>query len=184
MWLSRAYGMAIAVTLVLKIAALIRLRTTRHEPRPFSAPVNLRWGNREIPVGLIFAGSVIGLSALALLASADIPSIAVLGLIGGVTVAIGAKRVEAESPVAEEEPFEILTSPDVSLGQVEVRPGNVLVGVRHPHSLAHVVAALQEAGDRDVVVVTVRLLGVDDDETGGGAASTREETISFPELRR
>ena len=33
--------------------------------------------------------------------------------------------------------------------------------VRNPHSLAHVAAALQTAGDRDVVVMTVRLLGVD-----------------------
>src|SRR5262249_48911943 len=40
-WLSRAYGMAIAITLVLKAATLVRLRRTHHEPRPFTAPINL-----------------------------------------------------------------------------------------------------------------------------------------------
>ena len=40
-------------------------------------------------------------------------------------------------------------------------PGNVLIPVRNPHSLLHVAAALQTSGHSDVVVMTVRLLGVD-----------------------
>ena len=48
-----------------------------------------------------------------------------------------------------------------ALGQAEARPGGVLVPVRHLYSLSHVRPALQAAGDRDVVVMTVRVLGVD-----------------------
>lgn len=170
-WLSRAYGISIAATLLLKIAAIVRLRKIRNEPQPFTAPV----------VGLIAVGAVVGLSGLAMVLFGDLPSIAAASLIAGLGLAMAAGRKGAGSSVTEEEePFELATSPDVSLGQVEVRPDNVLVAVRHPHSLAHVVAALQDAGDRDIVVVTVRLLGIDvDDETGGGATSTREERRLF-----
>ncbi len=46
-------------------------------------------------------------------------------------------------------------------------PGGLLVPVRHLYSLSHVSQALTAAGDRDVVVMTVRVLGVDveDDAT-------------------
>src|SRR5215510_69665 len=116
-----------------------------------------------------------------MLLRADIPSLAVMSLVVGLGLVLAARRKAAGSGIAvEEEPFELSTSPDISLQEVKVQPDNVLVCIRHPHSLAHVVAALHEAGDRDVVVVTVRLLGIDvDDETGGGSASTREERYLF-----
>ncbi len=76
--------------------------------------------------------------------------------------------------VAEESgTFDLLRSTDLSLDQVEARPGNVLVPVRNPHALAHVTAALQAAGDRDVVVMTVRLLNAD---IGGDAATESAPT--------
>ena len=56
----------------------------------------------------------------------------------------------------------------------------MLVAVRHPHSLAHVAAALEQAADRDVVIMTVRLLGIDvDEETAGGRALTADERRLF-----
>jgi magnesium transporter len=180
-WLSRAYGIAIAATLLLKVASLLRLRKIHHEPPPFSAPFNLRVSGREVPVGLITVCALVSLAVLAMLLRGDIPSFAAASLIGGLGLVMAAGRRKAGSRIAvEEEPFELSTSPDISLGEVQVRPDNVLVCVRHPHSLAHVVAALHEAGDRDVVVVTARLLGVDiDEDAGGNAASTREERYLF-----
>src|SRR5204863_3626722 len=179
-WLSRAYGLSIAVALLLKIATILRLRRTRKEPPVFSTPINLRIGTKEIPVGLFIVALIVGLSAVVLLFSGDIPTIAALALIAGLSVVLATSRKGIASTAEEEEPFDLSTAPDVSLGDVQVRPDNVLVAVRHPHSLAHLVAALQEAGDRDVVIVTVRLLGVDvDDETAGGIASTADERRLF-----
>jgi magnesium transporter len=176
-WLSRAYGTAIAITLVLKAATLVRLRRSHHEPRPFTAPINLA----DFPIGVIVVAILVSLSALALLLRGDLPSFAVIALVSGLGFVMMTGRKGAAPQITEEEqPFELSTSPDVSLEQVQVRPENLLICIRHPHSLAHVVAAIQEAGDRDVVVVTVRLLGIDvDDETGGGVASTREERYLF-----
>jgi len=179
-WLSRAYGVSIAIGLLLKIGSIQRLRRTRKESPAFLTPINLRVGTRTFPVGLAIVTVLVGISALSMLVSGDIPSIAAVGMILGLgaVLATGQKGIPAVAD--EEEPFDLLTAPDVSLGNVAVRPDNVLVAVRHPHSLAHVVSALQDAGDRDIVVVTVRMLGIDvDDETGGGTASTRDERRLF-----
>jgi magnesium transporter len=173
-WLGRAYGISIAAALLLRIAVNTRLRRALTEPQPFRVPAS----------GLILTAIVVGVSALALLASADLPSLAGLGLIVGLGLFLAAGRRSAAATVTvEEDPFELSTSQDVSLGQVNARPDNVIAAVRHPDSLSHVVAAIRAAGDRDVVALTVRLLGVDvDDETGEGATSTRDERYLFSQI--
>jgi len=182
-WLSRAYGISVAALLVLKIAAIIRLRSVREEPRPFSAPFNLRMKNSEIPIGLILVGGLVGLAALTMILSGDLPSIAAAGLIGGLGLVLAAQKESRPTLTEEEEPFEVSVSSDVSLGQIEARPDNILVAVRHANSLAHLSAAIQTAGERDVVVVTIRLLGIDvDDETGEGTTATRSEHYLFSQV--
>ncbi len=68
---------------------------------------------------------------------------------------------------------------DEDLTHVEARPGNVLVPVRKPGVLAHLTAALRAAGDRDVVAMTVRLVGVDvpDDPTAAPRATDDERRL-------
>ena len=41
--------------------------------------------------------------------------------------------------------FQLLPSDEVDLQQVEARPGNLLVPVRKPHVLTHLIAALRAA---------------------------------------
>ena len=93
----------------------------------------------------------------------DPPAIAVFALMGSLFVLFtGVGRESLPAAVAEEpDVFDILPAAELSLDQMDARPGGVLVLVRNPHSLAHVAAALQAPPDRDVVVMTVRLLGVD-----------------------
>jgi hypothetical protein len=56
--------------------------------------------------------------------------------------------------------FQLQPSVDVSEEDLAVRPGSVLVPVRDPNSLNHLKWVLQgkEAGDRDIIVMTVRVL--------------------------
>jgi magnesium transporter len=172
-WLSRAYGISIAVALLLRIGVNAHLRRALPEPRPFHVPVFLQ---------SVVAGAVI-ISALALIASGDGPSIIGLGSVCALGVVLAAARGNTSRVTMEEDPFELSTSLDVSLGQVDARPGNVLVAVRHPDSLSHVVTAMQAAGDRDVVAVTVRLLGIDvDDDAGHSTTSTRDERYLFSQV--
>jgi magnesium transporter len=179
-WLARAYTIALAATLVIKIAAVVRLRTMREGTRPFSAPFNLRMGVREYPLGLLAVAILLASGGLALLLAADLPAIAAAGLVLGLIAlfTVSARNIAA-SPAPEPDALELLSSSDLLLRQVDARPGNVLVCVRHPHSLAHVSAALQGSGDRDVVVMTVRLLGadVDDDESAETTATPAEQQL-------
>ena len=56
--------------------------------------------------------------------------------------------------------------------------------VRNPHALGHVVAALQAAGDRDVVIMTVRLLGIDDGGVEPGRRGNDHSLRAPASLRR
>ena len=77
---------------------------------------------------------------------------------------------------------ELLPSSEFALDQVQARPGNILVPVRNPHALDHVAAALRAPEDRDVVVMTVRLLGVDVDQEVAGLTGNFQPTAIEQQL--
>jgi len=176
--LGRAYAMPLAVMLVLTIAALVRLRRTRPGPAPFRTPLNLRVRGRELPLGLFGPGLIVALSTLAAIVTGDVASIAaaVLVIVLGLWLTAAKRKVEPADIAGDEGAFDLLQAAELSLDQVEARPGNVLVPVRNPHALAHVVTALQTSRDRDVVVMTARLLDIDvSEETAGQRTPTPYE---------
>ena len=162
-WLGRAYAIAVAASVALKAATLLRLRRKRTESKPFKAGVNLQVGRREIPLGVIGSGLIVGVSALAMIAMGDGPSIATVALIGGLTVlfTFGARDVESRVVADSPATLDLLPAAELSLDHIDARVGNVLVPVRNPRALTHLHSALQAARDRDVVVMTVRLVGLD-----------------------
>jgi magnesium transporter len=172
-WLARGYGMSVAVMVVLTVASLIRLRRERQTPAPYKAPFNPRLGNRELSLGLFVSAAVIVVASAALVLAGDLASISTAGLVAALSLWFNAGAVR-ETPPADTNPdestFDLLISSELSPHHVEARPGNVLVPVRNPHLLAHVVAALQTPGDRDVVVMTARVL--DADSTDESASRT------------
>jgi magnesium transporter len=178
-WLGRAYAIGIAATLLVKIAVLIRFRAKRPEARPYRALFNLRFGPREVPLGLLGTGLLVVAAALLLIVNGDFPAIAATGLFAGLALLIVPTRSAEVAQPESLDAFELLPSGDLSLGQVDARPGNVLVPIRNPHSLAHVAAALQASGDRDVVVMTVRMIGLDVDED---ASNSTDSTPTEREL--
>ncbi|HEX2362968.1 MAG TPA: hypothetical protein VHI11_12915, partial [Jiangellaceae bacterium] len=163
-WLARIYAIGLVCCALLKIGALIRFRTLRTEPRAFRVPLNIRTAKREWPVGLVVAGGLIGIPAALLIATGDPASIVGAVLVTLLTGLMVVSRTAEgqEHPGAEAfDEFQLLASADAALHSVDARPGNLLVAVRRPHFLAHLTAALQAAGDRDVVAMTVRLVGAD-----------------------
>jgi magnesium transporter len=169
-WVSRAYAIAIAVILILTIASLARLRRSRPNQRPFKARGNVRLGGRELPMGLLATAAIVISSALAMLLTGDIVSIATGAVVTVLSLWFSAAGRHAAPVVisSDESSFDLLLAAELSPDQIEVRPGSVLVPVRNPHLLAHVVGALQMPGDRDVVVMTARLLGADVSEENAG----------------
>jgi magnesium transporter len=181
-WLARAGGMLVACTAILKIAALIRIRSRRTEPRVFFVPINLRIAGREWPVGLALIALVLAVPALFLIATADAAALIAMGFLAVVTVLLTASEQVARSaePPAPAADVDLLPAPSVGIDRVQVAPGGVLVPLRRPGSLAPLAAALRDAGPREVVAMTVRLTGVDvSDDRSRAAEITEEERRLF-----
>jgi len=160
-WLGCAYATAVLWTLALETAVLRRLS-----------------GRRRI--GLALLAGLLVVSALAMLARAEAGAVAAtLTLITAAGVL--ALRAPAPSPETPEDvdAADLLTSSAVYGGDIQASPGCVLVPVRNPHLLAHLIAALQGPRDREIVVMTVRLVGSDGVEPTGSLTPTPAERLLF-----
>jgi magnesium transporter len=171
-WLARAYAVAAAWTLGLHAAALVRLRA-RGAGASLQLPFTIRFGTREWAGAPWIVMLLLAASQAALLASHDAATIAAtltLGLVA-VTLAVSRRPADAGAEAGEIDAFQLRPSDELSLEQIEPRPGSLLVPVRNPHSLSHVAAALRTRRDREVIVMTARLLGIDAD------ADTLDDTV-------
>jgi len=178
-WVARTYAVAAIGVAILKIIALIRLRRRRPEARAFRVPLNLHVSQRERPLGLAALAALLAVPVLGLLAGGDVAALAGIGLVISAAMALAAsERAARATDAAVAEPFaplDLLATPTIGLDQARVRPGNILVAVRKAGMLGHLVSALEAAGDRDVVVMTVRLIGLD--VSDGAAAAMRGTTV-------
>jgi magnesium transporter len=179
-WLGRAYAFCVAASLFLNMAVLARLRRRQADKRAFESPFNVRLGSRTLPAGLWLCGGLALAAALTLIVLGELA--AIVTAVSILTMAVVLELTGRNAPAAEPDvpdTLELLSSADLALGQIDARPDNVLVSVRSPHSLAHVAAALQASAttDRDVVVMTVRLLGTGDDDPAGTGATAAERQL-------
>ena len=180
-WLGDAYVVAIALTLALKIASLIRLRKTRTGIRPFTAPGTIRLFRREIPVGLWLAGAIVVALSGAALFTGHLPAVITLvGFVGLATVLALPGRL-IEEPTTETTGYDMMPAPDMAAGRPDTRPGCILVPLRNPFSLSPLTAAFRASGDRDIVVMTVRLI-TGDDELDQAPESTPAERELFAQV--
>jgi magnesium transporter len=181
-WLAQAYGACLAWTLLLKVAVLLPLRQSRTDA-PFRVPLNPRVGSHEWPLGVLGIAALVGVPLLAALVLGNAPAIAASAAMAGVAmvVAVSARRLP---PVVEEsDPLRLVTAQAPTLDHVTARPGGILVPVRNPHSLAHLSQALAAANGRDVIVMTVRLIGLDgDDDDPHAAVPTANEQALFAKV--
>ena len=161
-WVAHAYAFAVGALLVIKIAALIRLRGRARGPRAFTTPLNIRVFGREVAIGPVLLAAFVATALVAMVATREGGSIAALLLLAGLWMFIDPSQT-ADERSEPADSADILVSGDVAVGDVDARPGNILISVRNPHALAHVAAAFDMARGRDIVVMTVRLLGTDVD---------------------
>jgi magnesium transporter len=181
-WVAHAYAFAAGSLLVIKVVALVRLRTLRPGGRAFTAPGNVRVGGRDRPAGPVLLALLTALALVAMVTTRDGGSIAAVSLIAGLWLAIVPRRAGAEQAERLDE-VDLLAARDVAVGDVEARPDNILISVRNPHALAHVGAALDTARGRDAVVMTVRLLGVDvDPDLAEDRTLTQDERALFSRI--
>jgi hypothetical protein len=69
-----------------------------------------------------------------------------------------ARRRQAAAQHGDLDQFQLVSAPEISQSDVAVHPGNVLVPVRDYNTLNHLISVLREEQNRDVVVMTARIM--------------------------
>ena len=152
-WMAGMFAIAAAWVHILRLCAILRLRRQR-------APVAM---SRAAGSGLMLA--LLALGVVALLAGGTVSAwVGTVGIAALAAMFVWSSHGAPAPAASPPDLFQLLPSTDLSLRRIDVRPGGVLVGVRHPHLLGHLADALRSAGDRDVVVMTIRMRSAEEDD--------------------
>ncbi len=165
--LGEAYAFGVVWSFAFKSLAMLVLRFTEPDaPREWRVPINVRIGRLELPIGLGLIALVLFGAALINLFTKQTATISgvlfTLVLYGTFVTSekITARRRAAAHGAEHADQFQLLREADVGLGELNARPGCVLVPVRDYNTLAHLDHVIQKTNtdERDVVVLTIRLL--------------------------
>ena len=164
--LGEAYAFGVIWSFAFNAVSVLILRYKRPDaPRPWKVPLNVRVAGRELPLGLIgialvlFACAVVNLFTKQVATIAGISFTFVFFLIFVTSEKITLRRRAAGS--AHLDHFQLETGKDIDADALGCKPGGVLVPVRDYNTLAQLdwVLSQPESVERDVVVLTVRVLG-------------------------
>ena len=165
--LGEAYAFGVIWSFAFNAVSVLILRYKRPDaPRPWRVPLNLRFGTFELPLGLVGIALVLAACAVVNLFTKEVATIAGILFTG----AFFAMFVTSERIVAKQraggrhtllDHFQLETEKEIDNETLGTRPGAVLVPVRDYNTLAHLdwVLGETESEDRDVVALTVRVLG-------------------------
>jgi amino acid transporter len=177
--LGEAYAFGVVWSFFMKALGVTVLRFRRHD-QEYKTPLNIKLGQREIPVGLLATTLTLFLVAIANLFSKQIATISGVGftlflfLVFTISNRFNAKaRHETKQGL---EQFNLDVRPEVAVGEgtLQARPGCILVAVRDYNRMAHMQSVLEKTNLRrhDIVVMTVR--GV---STGAGEYDLAENQL-------
>ncbi|HTR45852.1 MAG TPA: APC family permease [Verrucomicrobiae bacterium] len=162
--LANMYAFGVIWSFVLNGVAVLVLRYTQPKGREYKVPLNLRIGKTEIPIGV--ASITLVLLSIAVVNLFTKPTATVAGVIfSGLLYAgfeISEKRIQRRRKEAhvEVDRFNLAQDADLTIANVGVKPGNVLVPVSTAYALYPLEAALRRAKRREaeIVVLHVRML--------------------------
>src|SRR5581483_3377160 len=161
--LGQAYAFGVIWSFAMKALSVLMLRYKRPQARDWKVPFNFRFGKTEIPFGLIVITS-----SLFLLAIVNVVTKKTATISGSLfTVAFFAvfaiserrnhhKRSQVE---AEQEKFRLEERANVTVQDVKVRPGNILVEAADIHRLQRVLQDVKPE-KQDIVVVVIHRVGL------------------------
>jgi amino acid transporter len=165
--LGEAYAFGVVWSFALKALGVLVLRFQRHD-QEYKVPLNFHIGGKEIPVGLAMTTLILLVTAIVNLFSKQYATIygvsftVAFFLVFTVSERINIRRHRERQRQCLEE-FNLQQQPRLDAASVHARPGCVLVAVRNPANMLHLRRTLQRIDLRrnDIVVMTVRLLGLD-----------------------
>jgi amino acid transporter len=166
-FLANLYAFGVIWSFVLNGAAVWVLRYTQPEGREFKVPLNFYIGKTEIPVGVALITLV--LLSIAVINLFTKPAATISGISFSLVLfavfEISEKRIQRAQRSRGEghvelDQFNLAQAGDLSLANVGVKPGNILVPVSTQYALYPLEAALRRAKRREceIVVLHVRIL--------------------------
>ena len=159
--LGEAYAFGVVWSFALKGLATTVLRFRKPGGRLWKVPGNVMVGRHEWPIGLAAITTVLFATAITNLFTKQLATVWGLGftvLLFGVFSASEARGRRSPRTDAHLDEFNLTPSDEISPDAVGVGAGSVLVPVRDYNTLRHLDYALEKVRDRDLVVMTVRLL--------------------------
>ncbi len=162
--LGEAYAFGVVWSFAFNALAVLVLRYKRPDiERGWKVPINFRVGGRELPAGLVLIAISLFAAAVINLFTKETATISGLLFTGGFfTVFVVSERITARQRAAGKgklDQFQLTQEPEIGIDALHCRPGAVLVPVRDYNTLTQLDWVVANTpSDRDVVVLTVRLL--------------------------
>lgn len=180
--LGEAYAFGVIWSFTFNAVAMLVLRWKYHGERGWKLPPNLRIGKIEIPIGLVSVFLVLFVTATVNLATKSVATVSGIVFTGSffIVFAISERqnlRKHALTAREMKDHFQLEHQDTIDRDSVAVRPGGVIVTMRdanNPLALKWTLGRTSTV-DRDVVVVSVRMMGV------GGPEYLSAEQQSFSE---
>ena len=175
--LAQAYAFGVVWSFFFKALGVTVLRFQRSD-QEYKMPLNLRFGGREIPIGLMLTTLILAMVAVANLFTKQIATkygiafTILLFVTFTISEKINKRRVQVQRKGLEE--FNLDPQPAIDAIAIHARPGCVIVAVRDFRRMEHLRRVLEKTNLRkhDIVVTTVRPIS-----TGAAEYDLAEEQI-------
>ncbi len=183
--LGEAYAFGVVWSFAFNAVSVLILRYKRPDaPRDWRVPFNFKIGGVEIPLGLIAIAGILFCSALVNLVTKQVATISGIIFTGAFFATfLVSERLNARKRSQDKglDQFQLAAEREIGVEAMDVRPGGVLVPVRDYNTLKHLdwVLGQPESEDRDVVVLTIRLL-----RQGQGTQGLDEEQLLFSDYEQ
>jgi amino acid transporter len=180
--LGEAYAFGVIWSFTFNSLAMLVLRWKYHGERGWKVPPNIRIGKTEIPVGLLCVFLVLFSTATVNLFTKSIATVSGVAFAASFFVIFTISerqnlRKHALTASQMRDHFQLEHQDTIDRESAEVRPGGIMVTMRDPSNPIALkwVLARTRTEDRDVVVMSVRMMGA------GGPEYLSAEEQSFSE---
>jgi amino acid transporter len=156
--LGDAYAFGVIWSFAMKGLSVLVLRYTHPHGREWKVPLNFRFRNTEIPVGLGLITTVLFALAITNLFTKKTATIWGFGFTVGIFIVFElSEQHNHRRRAAHTEQLEKfrLEAEDLAPETLNVRPGNVLVAVRNPNRLDHLQRVLEKTDTRKIDIVAI-----------------------------
>jgi amino acid transporter len=177
--LGEAYAFGVVWSFAMKALSVLVPRYKMRQEREYKVPLNFHIRGVEIPAGLGLITLFLFTLAVANVVTKKVATISgIVFTLAFFAVFILTERCHARRRRGREQGHEKLlldATSEFSSETVNVRPGNMLVAVRNPHLLDHVVKTLEKIDTRriDIVIVTVKRVT----EAGSGESELNPDPV-------